>query len=62
MTTFRIWFSNENYAPESEIVTSFNQDDALILAQAERIKAGKDRTLNSIENMDKVFKKVLNDL
>ena len=44
-----VWFSNENYAPESVMVNALNQNDALILAQAERIKKGLDYTLYEIK-------------
>ena len=43
-----VWFANENYAPQSVAVTAFNQHEALILAQAERIKEGLDYTLHKI--------------
>lgn len=46
---FRVWFSNSNYDPEFVTVTALNQNDALILAQAERVKQGRDYTLHSIE-------------
>lgn len=42
-----VWFSNGNY-PEPIEVFAFNQQEALILAQAERIKTGGDYTLSSI--------------
>lgn len=48
-TKYRVWFSNCNYDPESVQVSAFNQGDALILAQAKRIKAGLDYTLHKIE-------------
>ena len=48
---FRVWFSNGNYLPESVSVSAFGQGDALILAQAERIKAGCDYTLLKIEEI-----------
>ena len=48
-TRYIVFFANENYGPESVDVTAFNQHDALILAQAERIKAGCDYTLLKIE-------------
>ncbi len=46
---FKVWFSNCNYKDEFEIVFALNQNDALILAQAERIKQGFDYTLDRIE-------------
>lgn len=49
-TRYIVWFANENYAPQSVEVMAFNQHDALILAQAERIKSGCDYTLHNIES------------
>lgn len=49
-TQYIVWFANENYEPQSVEVMAFNQNDALILAQAERIKAGCDYTLHKIES------------
>ena len=46
---YLVWFSNCNYEPECVTVKAFNANDALILAQAERIKSGEDYTLDSIE-------------
>ena len=42
-------FSNCNYGPESVTVRANNQNEALILAQAERIRNGLDYTLDNIE-------------
>ena len=44
-----VWFSNVNYKPQPVTVHALNQNDALILAQAERIKEGLDYTLFKIE-------------
>ncbi len=44
-----VWFANENYEPQSVTVFALNQQEALILAQAERIKEGCDYTLHKIE-------------
>lgn len=49
LTKYIVWFSNENYEPQSVTVKALNQNDALILAQAERIKNGLDYTLFKIE-------------
>lgn len=49
---FRLWFSNGNYLPEFVNVSVFGQGDALILAQAERIKAGRDYTLLKVEEVE----------
>ncbi len=46
---YKVWFSNCNYKPEFVVVSAVNQNDALILAQAERVKEEKDYTLNKIE-------------
>ena len=46
---FRVWFSNCNYAPEFIRVLALNQNDALILAQAERVRRCEDYTLDHIE-------------
>ena len=48
---FKVWFSNCNYEPQSVHVKAFNQNDALILAQAERVRNGKDYTLHCIEKV-----------
>lgn len=48
-TKYKVWFSNCNYEPEYVLVEAFNQNDALILAQAERIQDGLDYTLHKIE-------------
>lgn len=48
-TEYIVWFSNENYDPQYVEVSALNQGDALILAQAERIKEGLDFTLLKIE-------------
>jgi hypothetical protein len=48
---FRVWFSNGNYIPEFVNVSAFEQGDALILAQAKRIKSGRDYTLLKIEEV-----------
>lgn len=48
-TKYKVYFSNENYKPQKVIVFAFNQAEALILAQAERIKEGLDYTLYRIE-------------
>lgn len=48
---FRVWFSNGNYLPELVNVSAFGKGEALILAQAERIKAGCDYTLLKIEEV-----------
>ena len=48
---YKVWFSNVNYKPEFVEVTATNQNDALILAQAERVKEEKDYTLFKIEHI-----------
>ncbi len=50
--TYNVWFSNEIYIPEYVQVKALNQNDALILAQAERVKEGLDYTLDRIERID----------
>ena len=47
-TTYTVWFSNENYSPQPVTVRALNQNDALILAQAERVVEGLDYTLYEI--------------
>lgn len=49
LTKYWVWFSNTNYAPEPVVVSATHQGNALILAQAERIKEGLDHTLHKIE-------------
>ena len=46
-----VWFANENYEPQRITVLALNQQEALILAQAERIKEGCDYTLHKIETV-----------
>lgn len=46
---YKVWFSNCNYEPEVEYIRAFNQGEALILAQAKRIRKGSDYTLYKIE-------------
>jgi len=46
---YKVWFANCNYKDQFEIVFAINQNDALIIAQAERIKQGCDYTLDRIE-------------
>ena len=48
-TTYKVWFSDGNYEPEYVLVNAQNQNDALILAQAERINDGLNYTLHKIE-------------
>ena len=47
--TYIVWFSNCNYEPEGVTVKAINQNEALILAQAERVKDELDYTLNKID-------------
>jgi len=49
--SYLVWFANCNYEPESVRIDALNQNDALILAQAERIKEGLDYTLHEIYKM-----------
>lgn len=49
-TRYIVWFATENYAPQSVEVLALNQHQALILAQADRIRAGCDYTLHKIES------------
>lgn len=51
-TTYLVWFATENYAPQCVRVEAFNQDAAIILAKAARIKEGLDYTLNKVELLD----------
>lgn len=53
LTTFKVWFSTCNYEPQCVLVAALNQNDALILAQAERILEGLDYTLHKIEQAHK---------
>lgn len=48
-TEFEVIFTNGTYEAQSVIVWAFNEGDALILAKAERIKAGCDHTVSGIE-------------
>ena len=44
---FRIWFSDGTYEPQMVLVWAISEEQAIILAQAERIKAACDYTLHS---------------
>lgn len=46
---FTVWFSNGNYDLQPVTVMAFNQQEAIILAQADRIKNGLDYTLHHID-------------
>ncbi len=48
-TKFTIWFSNGDYDAQMVIVHALSEEQARILAQAERIKAGCDYTICNIE-------------
>ena len=50
-TTYIVWFSNENYRPQGVTVRALNQNEALILAQAERIAEGLDYTMHEIREV-----------
>lgn len=43
-----IWFSNKEYLPQKVEVNAMNQEQAVILAKAERIKQGLDYTIHMI--------------
>jgi len=47
-TKFTIWFSNGDYDAQMVIVHALSEEQARILAQAERIKAGCDYTICNI--------------
>lgn len=49
--TYIVWFSNVNYSPQGVTVRAFNQNEALILAQAERIVEGLDYTMHEIREV-----------
>ena len=49
--TYKVWFTNGNYDRQSELVGGFNAGEAIILAQAIRIKEGKDYTVESVEQL-----------
>jgi len=51
-TKYKVWFSNCNYSPELVTVSALNQNDALILAKAERVKEGLDHTLYKIQEVE----------
>lgn len=50
---FKVWFSNSNYKPEYVKVRALNANDALILAQAERVKKGLDYTFYKMQLIKK---------
>lgn len=49
--TYHVLFSNGDYQPELVIVDASCMDDAIILAQAKRIKQGLDRTIKSVKEV-----------
>jgi hypothetical protein len=49
LKVYEVWFSNVNYEPQLVSIAAKNQDDALILAKAERIKNDLDHTLFKID-------------
>ena len=49
LSRYKVWFYNTNYEPQFVVVEASNQNDALILAQAERINDGLNYTLHKIE-------------
>lgn len=52
LNEYKVWFANENYEPQVVKLVAGSQQTALILAQANRIKAGLDYTLHKIEEVD----------
>ena len=48
-TKFIIWFSDGTYDPQKVEEWAFNEEQAVILAKANRIKAGSDYTVRCIE-------------
>jgi len=48
---FKVWFSNGSYEPQPVEVLAMGRYQAKILAQAERIKAGLDFTVNKVEQL-----------
>ena len=51
-TKYIVWFSNDNYDPQSVKVMAFNASQAIILAQARRINKGLDYTVCKIETKE----------
>lgn len=49
MTKYLVWFTDDTYEPQCIEVSAFNGYEAMILAKAERIKAGLDYTLHCIK-------------
>lgn len=47
-TKFIVWFSDSSYKPQMVVVYAFNEEQATILAKAERIKAGADYTVHEV--------------
>jgi len=56
---YHIWFNNGDYPPQCERVIALNANDALILAQSQRIRAGLDYILDKIEEVDTVSERGL---
>ena len=52
MYRFTVWFANENYMPQPVKLVAFNASTAIILAQAQRIKAGLDYTIFEVKMED----------
>lgn len=49
METYQVWFTNDNYNQQCEIVTAGCESDAIILAKAVRIKQRLDHTVVCVE-------------
>ena len=49
MYKFIVWFATQNYMPEPVRLVASNASTAIILAQAQRIKAGLDYTIFEVE-------------
>lgn len=49
---YEVWFTNGNYEPQMVNVFASCMSDAVILAQAQRIMAGLDKTLYGINEVN----------
>jgi hypothetical protein len=49
---FRVWFPNPGSAPVAVSVSAFGKDEAIILAQAERINQGQDYRFITVEQVE----------
>ena len=52
MYKFIVWFATDNYLPEPVKLVASSASTAIILAQAQRIKAGLDYTIFEVQKKE----------